>query len=878
VVWAVAALAVISILLALRLDASAGAGTLFDGSSAESKATDRLHREFGEEPVLVLIRTRKDGCPGGRNCRLTDLLLTPDLIRVLSFEGCVSGNIPRRARTPAPVCERFTETKPFAAVNGPGTFINESARQISSRIRRQQRRSAAEVRQAEEAARRIAAARGLSQAEQDRLARQARKLAQVNALQPALRYGLNPRGAGIGDPSFVHQLVFEPVISFDAPKTRFAQFFPSRTSAVVELRPRPGLSEDERRTAVDLVRQAVANSAFRLKSARYVVTGEPVAAMGVAEHVSDELIILLIAALLIITATLALAFRSQRRLLPLLPAACAVAVAFGLMSLVGETLTIASIAVLPVLGGIAAGVALHYQRTGAIPVAPAAAAALGFAVLVTSPVPMVRTFGLFVSIGIALSVVLTATLGAALIHGDVRGPSFLRRPWKALTRALRRTSTALVRSLRRLPSRRVGLALSRGWTRVYAGVVRRPRTVVLVAAAVAALGWVLAPQSEVASGLGRLAPEGVQEVKDLAALGQESGTERGVNVIVTAPDLTAPGVIPWMVGYQNEVLRRHGFSEQKPCRQADLCPAVPLVDLFGTDRRRTRARTRALLERLPEYFTQGVISRDRRTANISFLIRRMPLDKQRDVIEDLRRQLDPPRGVSAELAGRTVLGADAADFGSNGRLLALLALGAVFVLIVGWSRRPFADAGTWPIGRAIACTAALAIGAGWSALIVLAPGVSLNTMSATLGALAIGLGGYAAIHLAGRYRAAQAGGMSPEAALGRAYGGGAVLLSSGATALAGFVTLVVSDVRMLHQFGWIAALDLAVVLFGVVLVLSAALVWAEKLKVPRSRAEWRAAARGGYGRVRGGIGAAGRTMRGLPAAVGRLRRNEGQRP
>ena len=468
VVWGAAALTAISILLALGLESSASPGTLFDRDSSASRATDRLHREFGDEPVLVLVQTRKEGCPGGRNCRLTDLLLTPDLIRLLSFEGCVSGNIPRRAKVPAPVCREFAESRPFQFVNGPGTFINESARQISSRIRRQQRQSALEVRRASEAARKVAAARGLSPAEQERLARQARQLAQLNALQPALRYGLNPRGAGIGDPSFVHQLVFEPAISYDAPKTRFAQYFPSRTSAVVELRLRPGLSESERRDAIGLVREAVASPSFRLTSARYTVTGEPVAALGVSSSVSDALLVLLIAALVIITVTLALFFRSSRRLLPLAPAVASVAITFGLMALLGATLTIASIAILPVLAGIAVALAIHFQRTGALPLAAAAAAAIGFGALVASPVPMVRTFGAFVALGILVSLLLTVTLGSALLHGDVRGMAPLRRASSALGRVTRvpaartpQTPAAHRAGRPRVAQKRVGVA-SRG--------------------------------------------------------------------------------------------------------------------------------------------------------------------------------------------------------------------------------------------------------------------------------------------------------------------------------------------------------------------------------------------------------------------------------
>jgi uncharacterized protein len=842
VVLGAAALTAVSILLALGIDSSASPGTLFDRDSSASKATDRMHREFGDEPIIVLVRIRKQGCPGGRNCRLTDLLLTPDLIRLLSLEGCVSGNIPRRAKAPAAVCRRFGESRPFQVVNGPGTFINESARQISTRIRRQQRRSALEVKRASEAARKIAAARGLSQAEQERLAKQARQLAQLNALQPALRYGLNPRGAGIGDPSFVHQLVFEPAISFDAPKTRFAQYFPSRSSGVIELRPRLGLSEGETRAAVDFVREAVASPSFRLTSARYVVTGEPVAALAVTDNASDALLVLLVATLLILTATLALVARQSKLVVTLAPTIAAVALTFGLMSLLGATLTIASIAVLPVLAGIAAALAIHYQRTESVPLAATAAIAIGFAALVASPVPMVRTFGAFVALGIVLSLLLTLTLGSALLQADVRGLSLPSRLLRGFDRpaGLMRSAFARLRS---------------GWGRLIAVAVRRPRTVLAVAALAALLGWVLAPQSGAVSGLGRLASDDVREVKDLDTLSREGGMERGVNVVVTADDLTAPGVIPWMVAYQRKVLLRHGYTEKRPCSRAELCPAVPLADLFGSGRKRSRAQTRRLLNELPRYFTQGVISRDRRTANISFLIRRMSIDEQRDVIRDLRRQLDPPAGVEAELAGSTVLAADAADFGSNSRTLALLALAAVFVMLVPLGLRPF-GAIRARFGSAAVALVPVAIAAGWSALIVLAPGASLNPMSASLGALVIGLCGYGAIFLSGLYHEGRATGTPAEAAVTQAYGSGRVLIASGAAVLAGFGTLIVSDVRMLREFGALAAVDLVIVLAGAALVLPAALIWAEQrkpLRLRRSRAEWGAAAQRGFRKSRTAI-------------------------
>jgi predicted RND superfamily exporter protein len=573
-----------------------------------------------------------------------------------------------------------------------------------------------------------------------------------------------------------------------------------------------------------------------------VVTGEPVAALAVADDASDALLVLLVATFVMLSMVLVLAARQTRLFVTLATTIATVALTFGLMSLLGATLTIASIAILPVLAGIAAALATHYQRTGSLPLAAAAAVAIGFTALVASPVPMVRTFGAFVAVGVVLSFLFAVTLGSALLHGEVRGLRLRSRRLRVLDRLAEILRKALA-------------WLGIGWGALVRSSARRPRTALAAAAAVALLGWILAPQSEAVSGLDRLASDDVREVKDLDALWREGGMERGVNVVVTAEDLADPGVLPWMVAYQRKVLSRHGYSEERPCAQAELCPAVALSDLFGQARRRSRAQTRRALDGLPRYFTQGVVSRDRRTANIPFLIRRMPVDDQRDVIADLRRQLDPPAGVHAELAGSTVLAADAADFGSNSRTLALLALAAVFLMlsILGLRRLGAIRA---RIAGATVSIIPPAIAAGWSALIVALS--ELNPMSATLGALVVGLSAYGTIVLSDLYRDGRSAGMEAEAAVTRAYDQGKVLIASYAVVIAGFVALGVSDVRMLREFGGIAVIDLVIVLGGAALVLPAALVWAERRKpfrLRRSRAEWAAAARGGYRKARAAAGA-----------------------
>jgi predicted RND superfamily exporter protein len=117
-------------------------------------------------------------------------------------------------------------------------------------------------------------------------------------------------------------------------------------------------------------------------------------------------------------------------------------------------------------------------------------------------------------------------------------------------------------------------------------------------------------------------------------------------------------------------------------------------------------------------------------------------------------------------------------------------------------------------------------------LLGLLPGpleVDLNPMSVTLGALVIAVSTEFSVLLSSRYRQEREAGAGPARAVELAYAStGAAVLASGATAIAGFAALIASDIRMLRDFGIVTVVDLTVSLLGVMVVLPAALLWAEQ--------------------------------------------------
>ncbi|HEY6778678.1 MAG TPA: MMPL family transporter [Thermoleophilaceae bacterium] len=821
--------------LALRLEPSTATETLVDRGSPTFEATQRFKRDFGDEAVLVLVRGE-----------LARTVLTSDLGRVLRLEGCLSGNVPDTPQglgNLPRVCREIAELRPAKVVYGPGTFINTAANQIAGEFTKRQRATRRRAARAARAARRLSQRRGDPPAEQERLARSASDAVnaqfQSDVLRLALRYGLTdvPR---IDSPDFVSTLVFDSASGEPGvPKSRFAYLFPSKNAALIQIRMRPDLTDAERRRAIGLIEEATSQRVFKPREgARYIVTGVPVVAERLADAVQRSVFVLLGAALLVMAATLTLVFRTRLRLLPLALALAAAAMTFGALSLAGGSLTMASIAVLPVLIGLAVDYAIQFQarfdeelgrgvppRLDAAAAAAAAggptiltagiATAVGFLVLLLSPVPMVRGFGalLVLGIGLALACALCAGFAALVRFGGgerTREEGPIRPRWAAARERLADRSW-----------RTLGLALE------------RPRRVLAIGLALAVVGLALDTQSEVVSDVRELVPQDLQALKDVNALQKETGVSGEIDVTVRAEDITAPAVVAWMTRFQSGVLRAHGYRPGKRCGQEknppELCPALSLPDLWSTAGG-GQAEVRRLLDAVPPYFSQGVVTRDRGTANLAFGIRLMPLDRQKDVVDDIKSRLDPPEGVEATVVGLPVLAAEANGALSSPwrRALTLVAaLLGVFLVLLAVSRS--ARAAAVPL-------IPIALATGWSGgvlfLLGLLPGpleVDLNPMSVTLAALVIAISTEFSVLLSSRYRQERAAGAGPTRAIELAYAStGAAVLASGATAIAGFGALIASDIRMLRDFGIVAVVDLGVSLLGVMIVLPAALLWAEE--------------------------------------------------
>ena len=778
-----AVLAIAAAVGASQLPTDAGVDTLADEGSPTVEATERVREDFGEEPIVVLVKGE-----------LPELLLTDDLFRLLRLEGCLSGKVPKSADPIPGPCTELAESGAVEFLTGPATFLNESVVQIDNQLQRLAENVPA-----------------------DRF--------REYLLAVATKYGITSIPS-ITNEEFVATVVFDFARPRGTPKARLSYLFPNAKSAQIVIRLRPDLSAAERHRAIGLIEEAVAETTprkackdgggpapcFELKNGSYVVSGAPVVVDGVSRALKDALLVLFAVALAVMALVLFLVFRSRWRLLPLLVALMAAAITFGLLALVGGSLTMASIAALPILIGLGVDYAIQFQarfdesgsaeeaarRGGPTIAAACAATAVGFLALQLSPIPMVRGFGWLLIVGVVVGFVAALTIGLGTLARWRAGP--VPTPYHP-------------------PVDRV-LSLAR----------TEPVAVLAIGIALAVCGWIAGTRVDTVSDIRELAPQSIKAVEGLDEVQDTTGVSGSLDVLIEADDLTDPEVVGWMAGFKRRVLEGNGFGGENPsCLKADICPGPALSDfLVRGEEEPTAERIDATLSALSPYALRQVAPLDPETgevgnqALISFGIRAQSLEDQQQLVDRVRDEIgEPPQGVEVQLAGLSVIAAESAGDLSSSRywltLAGIVLVGLALLLIYRSWRRAFV-----PLVPTVLAT-------GWASLLLWITGIPLNPMSAALGALTIAIATEFGVLLVGRFHEERTGGVDVEEALSRAYARtGAAVLASGATAIAGFAVLVASDVQMLRDFGLVTVVDLAAALAGVLLVLPATLLLLER--------------------------------------------------
>jgi predicted RND superfamily exporter protein len=749
---------------ATRLQTNASADLLMDTSSP--LAADQIHfaDTFGADPVVVMAEPARG-----------QQLLTPDhLVGMAQLEG------------------ELARVHGVHRVYGPGTLVNTFATVVTERALDL---CGAEGKQAQQQAETAARAQGQSSSQQQSAGQSAFDAAvQACAQQLAAEYP-NLSVPALNNPAFYDDLLLEPSGSV---RPWWRSVLPSPNRALISVRMDPTASladveaiehrvtvaergpKTETVTATNGQKVQVPTTAGNLSGLRLTVSGTPVLMASLAESVLASLRLLLplaLAAMLALTGLILL--RLPHRLLAVPLAALAATWTAGVAPLLRLALTPATLAVLPVVLGLTTDYVLQAVNRLAeeegtasdrvwatarviLPATGSAAAATAAGVLAfaLSPVPLVRQFGFFLALGVAMSWLVALLVGLPLLQLLARRPPGTAPSWRLLA----------------LP-------------------VRIPAPLTVTLALLGLAGWVALPWIQVQADPTRLLPPDSPALRQAEQVYRGVGSAGELDLVVVGPDVSRPQVVAWM-GVTEQRVGGHGL---------EVVSGLPDFLLAFNDGKPPDPKATALiLDRLPAYFTQAVVSSDHHTGLVTFgETRIISVGQDQALVRRLQAAAaHPPKGYRAYPAGLAVIAASALSRLTEDQVvLNLLALGLVLSTLLVALRKPV-----------VALVAALpaAVAAGWVSGIAYLSHTQSNPITILLSGVVVAFATEFSVLWLARYRSERAAGKGPEEATETACSRiGPAIVAAAAALVAAFGVLAVSPVPMVRGFGLWCAGDLA---------------------------------------------------------------------
>ncbi len=560
------------------------------------------------------------------------------------------------------------------------------------------------------------------------------------------------------------------------------------------------------------------------------ITGDPAFQAAIVEEMNrSNGQVFALAALLMVVALL-MVFRHVRwSLLPLPIVLLGIIWTFGAMGLLHIPMTMVSFAAFPVLIGIGIDYAIqfhnrmHEEMMGGMEPYDASVSTIsnvalpviiallvteaGFLSLLSSPVPMIKDFGRTCIIGLVMCYLSALFVNMTILY-------FSERKWPR--KGSEEGGSAESAS-------NIGSHLEK--TSNF--VLQRWRAVLVIALALGLLGNFTDTMVQVEADQKNFIPQDLVPLVNLNHMKSIFGGTDSIKFIVQAEDITSPENLQWMDDFAAYMIR----SRDQVNSVTSI--ATYIKEANGGQMPDDQDTIRLIVAALPEAVLRTYLS-GHNTANIDVNIgdaqTALGTEGISRLVEEFEKDLSwmtPPPGVFVTDTGDIVLNNSVKSALTEGRLeMTILGLFMIFVLLIIIYR---------DLVKALLVVLPMLVVIGWMGLVMYYGGLKYTPLTATLGALVLGVGSeYAILMMERFYEELKNVGNPHEAMKITVNRIGSALLASGMTVFCGFAALVASPFNIISNFGLVTVLS---VVFALITTFTVLVVLMIRMEVRRSTLE-----------------------------------------
>ena len=627
---------------------------------------------------------------------------------------------------------------------------------------------------------------------------------------------LDPAKANLDNPEWIDFLIHNNDGSI---RRSLSSFFPDEKHATMIVRLTGNASIEVEGKGATAVKAAWARQ--DVDGARVTVTGAPVLLKDLNDYLRGGLVTLGGLAILAMAILLILLFNVRWRLLSLGVVLVGCLWTFGLAGYLGIPLSVVTIAGLPVLLGMGIDYAIQMhsrvdeevtidraqhpiqeaaRELGPGLVAVTVVAVIAFLSLQVAKVPMIRSFGLLLAIGITVVLLCSVVIPlSALGAREYRSPSKPKEFREG--------------KLGKLVMKMGGLS------------PKLAIPFIVVSALIFFGGLAVESRLQLQTDVTEWVNQDTQNRKDVATLQNEIDTSAELGTYVVADsrkELFSDKTVQWVHDYTEKEL--DDFPGQLKRASSIVTPLSYVLEVPGaTPFAPTGEQVLRTYQVAPPEIQAFTVSapEDVPAFNILHTTRPGALSNLAKVVDSVREDTNPPAGIRATPSGLAVVGVGLLQNLESGRTqLTYLAIGAVFLFLTLRLRS---------LVRGLLCLVPLLIATGTANLVAYGLDLKLSPMTAVGGPIVIASCAEFTTLILLRFVEERRRGLTPQAAsdVAAARTGGAFILSA-LTTVVGIGVIATSSLPILRDFGIVVALNVIVALLSALVVLPPILVWADQ--------------------------------------------------
>jgi len=319
-------------------------------------------------------------------------------------------------------------------------------------------------------------------------------------------------------------------------------------------------------------------------------------------------------------------------------------------------------------------------------------------------------------------------------------------------------------------------------------------------------------------------PQDLSPLIDLRHMKDIFGGTDSIKFLVQADDITDPENLKWMDEFGSYLLRSR---EDRTEGAASIATYIKAAN--GGELPQDKARIRVIIASLPSSITSAYLAGHNLAVidvNIGDAQSNLGTEGMKRLVESYERDLawnSPPPGISVHITGQPVLMTTVMDALTSGRVeMSLLGLFMIFILLLIIYR---------DLIKALLPVLPMLVVIGWMGLVMLYGGLKYTPLTATLGALVLGVGSeYAILMMERFYEELENVGNPYEAMKITANRIGSALVASGMTVIFGFGALIASPFNIISNFGVVTVMS---VVLALVTTFTVFVVLAVRMEVQR---------------------------------------------